>query len=236
MSFQGPRKHKFTDFFCEIPQTKRGKPPPSQMKNMFYSKENLSKLCAEGAIQNLMNMLHFLTEDMNTFWELATSNLLTLMESLNESNVPKAVLQPSLGINLIQKCLLILCKKFNFKTTKKLNIKYFQCLKQSLAALLEIKFIMLISVESKLATYHHVVVVWSEIEIYYESMYTYPLTEDTLRQICGVNTTFQQISCGYGILPLTICKALEENQNIPDWGIAEFYNPGSSIRKYFYWR
>ncbi len=52
-----PRKQKSTDFFCEIPQTKRGKPPPGQMKNMFFSDENSSKLCAKGAIQNLlMNM------------------------------------------------------------------------------------------------------------------------------------------------------------------------------------
>ncbi len=58
---------------------------------------------------------------------------------------------------------------------------------------------MLISVESKLATYHHVVVVWREMEIDYESMYMYPLTKDTLRQICSVDTTFQRISCGYGI-------------------------------------
>jgi hypothetical protein len=77
---------------------------------------------------------------------------------------------------------------------------HFQCLKQPLKVLLEIKFPMLISVESKFATYHHVVVVWRQMVIDYESMYTYPLTEDTLRQICGVNTTFQQISYGYGIL------------------------------------
>jgi hypothetical protein len=32
-----PRKCKSIDFFCEIPQTKRGKPPPGQMKNMFLS-------------------------------------------------------------------------------------------------------------------------------------------------------------------------------------------------------
>ncbi len=31
-----PRKWKSTDFFCEIPQTKRGKPPSGQMKNMFF--------------------------------------------------------------------------------------------------------------------------------------------------------------------------------------------------------
>ena len=128
-------------------------------------------------------MLHFLTEteDMNNFWESATSDLLTLMKSLNESYVPKEVLKPSLGINSIQKCLWILHKKFNFQPTKKLNYKHFQCLKQSLKALLEIKFPMLISVESKLATYHHVVVVWREMVIDYDSLYTYPLTEDILR-------------------------------------------------------
>jgi hypothetical protein len=208
-------------------------PPPGQMKNMFYSKENLSKLCAEGAIQNLMNMLHFSKEDMNIFGELATSNLLTLMESLNESNVPKAVLKPNLEIDLIQKCLWILPRMFIFQTTKKLNIKNFQCLKQSLTAHLEIKFPMLISVESKLAIYRHVVVVWREKVIDYESMYTYPLTEDTLRQICSVHTTFQQISCGYGILSSIICKALQANQNIQDWGTAECYRQESSIRKYF---
>jgi hypothetical protein len=95
---------------------------------------------------------------------------------------------------------------------------------------------MLISVESKLATYHHVVVVWREMVIDYESMYMYPLTEDTLRQICGVYTTFNLISCGYGNLPSKICKALQANQNIQGWGIADLYKPGSSIRDYFYWR
>jgi hypothetical protein len=95
---------------------------------------------------------------------------------------------------------------------------------------------MLISVESKLATYHHVVVVWREMVIDYKSMFTYPLTQDTLRQICGVSTTFQRTSCGYGILPSKICKALQANQNIQDWSIEEYFKQRSSIRKYFYWR
>ncbi len=95
---------------------------------------------------------------------------------------------------------------------------------------------MLISVESKFATYHHVVVVWRQMVIDYESMYMYPLTEDILRRICSVNTTFQQISCGYGILPSTICKLFEANQYIQDWGIEEYVKQGSSIREYFYWR
>jgi hypothetical protein len=69
------------------------------MKNMFFCDENLSKLCAKGAIQNLLNMLHFLPEEMNIFWELATSDLFALMKSLNETFVPRAVLSPSLEIN-----------------------------------------------------------------------------------------------------------------------------------------
>ncbi len=137
---------------------------------------------------------------------------------------------------MIQKCLWILRKKFKFHTMQKTNCRHFQCLKQSLKVLLEIKFPMLISVESKFATCRHVVVVWREIVIDYESMYTYPLTEDILRQICGVNTTFQQISCGYGILPSTICKTFEANQNIQDWGTEEYLKQGSYIRKYFHRR
>jgi hypothetical protein len=123
-----------------------------------------------------------------------------------------------------------------FWATKKNIYKHFQCLKQSLKALLEIKFPMLISVESKFAAYQHVIVVWREMVIDYESMYTYPLTEDTLKQICSVNTTFQQISCGYGILTSTICQNCEGNQYIQGWGIADLYKPGGSIRDYFYWR
>jgi hypothetical protein len=55
----------------------------------------------------------------------------------------------------------------------------------------------LILAESKLATYHHVVVVWQQRVIDYESMFTYPLAEESLRQICGVDMTFTRISSGY---------------------------------------
>jgi hypothetical protein len=88
---------------------------------------------------------------------------------------------------------------------------------------------MLISVESKFATFHHVVVVWREMVIEYESMYTYPLTEDTLRQICSVNTTFQRISCGYGILPSPICKTFEANQNFRTGAQKNISNKGALL-------
>jgi hypothetical protein len=90
-----------------------------------FSDENSSKICAEGAIQNILNMLHFLPEDMIFLEELAISDLLTLVKSLNESFVPKAVLTPSLGSNSIQKCLWILRKKFMFTTKKKIATSMF---------------------------------------------------------------------------------------------------------------
>ncbi len=86
------------------------------MKNMFYLKDNLSNLCAEGGIRNLMGMLQCSADDMSTFWELATSPLLLIKSHFKEDSVPKAVSCKGTGIDSIQKCLWILGKKFKFAT------------------------------------------------------------------------------------------------------------------------
>jgi hypothetical protein len=39
-------------------------------KNMFFSKKNSSKLCSEGAIGNLMNVLHCPENEMIHFWDI----------------------------------------------------------------------------------------------------------------------------------------------------------------------
>ncbi len=67
------------------------------------------------------------------------------------------------------------------------------------------------------ACYHHVVVIWRGVIIDYESKYTLPLTNDSLRQICGVNTTFVGISCGYGIFPPNHIRNSMDNISIEDW-------------------
>jgi len=46
-----------------------------QMENRFYSEDNLSKLCAEGAVRNLMNMLHCSRDKLDTIWEMATMSV-----------------------------------------------------------------------------------------------------------------------------------------------------------------
>jgi hypothetical protein len=158
--------------------------PPGEMRNMFYSRENLCILCAEGAVRYLMNVLHCSPADMTSFWNLATSPLHSIQNSLNEVQLPRAVMGNSFGIDSIEKCLWILRKKFNFATTSKLRVSEFQSL-----------------VQSSQAIYKHVVVVWRNKIIDFECMHTYPLTEETLQQVCGVQTTFQCIVSGYGRFP-----------------------------------
>jgi hypothetical protein len=64
-------------------------------KNKFYLVKNSSKLCAEGAIGNLMNVLHCHEIEVNQFWAIAQSSMHLILETLNESSVPKAVLKSS---------------------------------------------------------------------------------------------------------------------------------------------
>ncbi len=106
------RKRKAIDFYQNL-QVKKSKirtskkseeslePPPGQMMNMFYSKDNLSKLCAEGTTRILMGMFQCSAEDMSTFWELATSPLPLIKSHLKEDSVPKAVLKNGKSIDSI---------------------------------------------------------------------------------------------------------------------------------------
>jgi len=55
-----------------------------QMENRFYSEDNLSKLCAEGAVRNLMNMLHCSRAELDTFLEMATMSVFDLKDLLND--------------------------------------------------------------------------------------------------------------------------------------------------------
>ena len=236
------RKRKATDFYQNSSMNnqmskKSMQTPPGEQLNMYYSRENLSKLCAEGAIRNLMNMLHCSPAEMLIFWNLATSSLYSIQNSLNEVQVPRAVFRNAsiglVGIDSIEKCLWILRKKFNFATTSKLRVSEFQSLTLSLKALAEIKFPMLISVQSRQAIYKHVVVVWRNKIIDFECMHTYPLTEESLRQVCGVHTTFQRIVRGYGIFPSKEIRLSPENAYVQDWGMDDFYKKDGSVRRYF---
>jgi hypothetical protein len=83
-------------------------------------------------------------------------------------------------------------------------------LQEEIDILRMMKFALVILVKGTHACYHHVVATWRGMITDYESKYTFPLTNDSLRQICGVNTTFDGISCGYGIFsPNHICNSID---------------------------
>jgi hypothetical protein len=58
--------------------------------NKFFSSDNNSKLCAEGALKNLLYMLKINAQDIEVFWTLVPSPLSTMSDSLQE-DIPKAV-------------------------------------------------------------------------------------------------------------------------------------------------
>jgi hypothetical protein len=147
--------------------------------------------------------------------------------------VPKAVLKSGGECDSIQKSLWILHKKFKFSTTSLFQIKCFKNLQKAITILRNMKFPLIISAMGTHACYHHVDVIWRGMIIDYESKFTFPLTNDSLRQICGVNTTFAGISCGYGIFPPTHNRNSMDNISIEDWGINQYNIKGSSIRKCF---
>jgi hypothetical protein len=62
-----PWKQKSTDFFCEIPQTKRGKPPPGLMKNIFYSVETFVKVMCRRCHSKLTAHVAFLARRYEHF-------------------------------------------------------------------------------------------------------------------------------------------------------------------------
>jgi hypothetical protein len=200
---------------------------------MFYSEKNSSKLCAKGAIGNLMNVLHCPQNEVKHFWDIVQSPVHLILQTLGESSVPKAVLKSGGECDSIQKKLWILCKKIKFSTTSAFRIECFKNLQEAINNLMIMKFPRIISVMGTHACYHHVVVIWRGMIIDYESKYTFPLTNDSLRQICGVNTTFAGIICSYRIFPpYHICNSMD-NISIEDWGINEYNIKGNSIRKYF---
>jgi hypothetical protein len=98
----------------------------------------------------------------------------------------------------------------------------------------EVKFPILLGISSTQTSYNHVVVIWNGIVIDYESMYTFSVTEESLRRVCGANTTFRRVSTGFGLFPQkNLHKKLNEVQ-VTDWGITEFYKrDDNTIRGYF---
>jgi hypothetical protein len=177
-------------------------------------------------------MLRFSEHDVSMFWDLATAPLHSISERLHEV-VPKIVCNHYSQVNSIQKCLWILRKQFDFIATKKMKLLYFTSIKNTLRILqiCHFHFPILLSVNSKNAVYDHVVVIWQGRVIDYESKNIYMLTNESLQQICGANTFFSHVSCGYGLFPPAGIRAL--SHEITNWGKDDYDDNNSTIRKFY---
>jgi hypothetical protein len=196
----------------------------------YYSLENTSIFCTEGSMKNLLNMLRFSEHDVNVFWDLVTAPLHSISERLGDV-VPKIVCNHFSQVNSIQKCLWILWKHFKFTSTKKMKLSYFTSIKNTLRILQLCHFPILLLVNSKNAVYNHVVVIWQGRVIDYKSENINMLINESLKQICGANTFFSQVSCGYGLFPPAKIQALfPENTNR---GKDDYNDNNSTIRKFF---
>ncbi len=135
--------------------------------------------------------------------------------------------------DVIEKCTWILRKQFNFVTTR-MNLNKLTSLQLTLKMLKDVKIPLLLGISSTQTSYNHVVVIWNGIVIDYESRYTFSVIEESLRQICGANTTFRRVSTGFALFPpKKFRKKLNEVQ-VTDWGITEFYKRDeNTIRGYF---
>ncbi len=96
------------------------------------------------------------------------------------------------------------------------------------------KIIQMNDISSTQTCYDHVIVIWNGIVIDYESMYTFPLTEESLRLVCGANTIFQKVTSGYRLFPPKNLRKKVNELQVTDWGITEFYKRDDNrIRGYF---
>ncbi len=93
--------------------------------------------------------------------------------------------------------------------------------RNTLHVLRQFQFPTVISVHSKCGVYDHMVVVWQGQVLDYESEVIYILVEDLLHQLCGVNTTFSHVSCGYGLFPPKSIQAM--SPEVTDWGDSSYY-------------
>jgi hypothetical protein len=185
-----------------------------QVENIFFNPENVLKQCAQGSIANLLHMLKYSQEELDLFWQQAHSDNVILEKRFNQFAPKKA--------DVIEKCTWILRKQFNF-VTPRMNLNKLTNLQLTLKMLRDVKFPVLLGISSTQTSYNHVVVIWNGIVIDYESKYTFPLTEESLRRICGVNTTFRRVSTGFGLFPPKQFRKKLNDIQVTDWGITEFY-------------
>ncbi len=116
------------------------------------------------------------------------------MYKVGETFVPKNVYKKGGGVDSIEKSIWVLHKKFHFIFTSRMKESSFKNLQNTMNFFSNVKFPVIVAVRGTFACYHHVIVVWNNVVYDYELKNRYPLTNETLTQVCGENTTFHDKS------------------------------------------
>jgi hypothetical protein len=184
-------------------------------KNFWYCEENATKHCVEGAVANLLFHMN-LREDAEEFRKLSTMPGRELLNAMAADKPPKNVQDHRQGLNPVETCIWILEKKFNCRRFGYLNTDHFKTAASTVEKLKQICLPVLISVVGKHSMYNHVVIIWRDMIIDYESRHVSSLCVQNVEQICGPKNAFLKIARGIVILPSRKMKFSVGDRS--DWG------------------
>jgi hypothetical protein len=196
-------------------------------ENFWYCEENSMKICAEGAVANLLFHMH-LREDAEEFRKIATMPCGELLNAMAVDKPPKNVQDRRQGLDPFEKCIWILEKKFNCRRFGYLNTDHFKTSASVVEKLKQVHLPVLMSVVGKHSMYNHVVVIWRDMIIDFESRHVPTLCVRNVEQICGPKNPFLKISRGCMILPSRKMKYSVGDRS--DWGEAVLRD-----RSYKFW-
>ena len=183
--------------------------------NFWYSSDNYGKLCTEGAVANMLYHMN-MAQDASEFKQLSTINETELLRALQQSHVPKRVIDKGRGMNPLEKCMWILEKKFNCQRFGYLNTDHFKTSEMIVEHMTHIHLPVLLSVVGHQSVYSHVVVLWRGTIIDFEAQAPYPLTVANVKYICGSKNMFHYVRSGYVIIPSKKMKVAIND--FTDWG------------------
>jgi hypothetical protein len=161
--------------------------PPGS--NFWFDRENFSKWCVEGAVTNLLCLL-LSTKDTSNFKQLAICNGGELVTAMNGRSIPKIVLPKTGQIDVVEKCMWILMKRFKCRRGLYLNPEHFKITQMLVTNLSKISFPVIVLVVGRFSLYNHVVVVWKGMIIDIEHEYPFALTVDSVDNLARKKQSF----------------------------------------------
>ena len=168
------------------------------MKNFWFDGTNRNKLCIDGAFSNL---LHHMEDYNSAMFIKSISHLNHPTEIASAVGVVRCPKYVSRRIpDDFRKCLWIIQQKFAYRT-KKLKVALLTNANSCVTNLTGFGPPVIAILKGTNMTRDHVIAIWQNQIIDYESEYTYTLTVENLNYACGVGCYFQGLVRPVAIFP-----------------------------------